>query len=311
MCGIAGYIATSDSEKLRTIAGILALKMEDRGAQSWGIMYGDGKASPAVHRVADSVSKTFDLPEVMPPMFALHTRYATTGSIKPGNAHPFTKDGAAGRVVGMHNGIISNHAQLGRVFKRSYRVDSEHIFAHLADGLALDDLEGYGTVVYSLNGEWFIGKFNGGELAVVRTELGIFYASTESSLRLAMRIAGVEILEWITTKDGTLYRITRKGLSKVNKSLTVSFDLYCGSWEMGYGDAALDVTVDFDFIPEDVEVATFDSDGQECDDCLIRTSPGSTLYWFEESRAAVCEKCARKNFDATPVVATKRKKGKK
>lgn len=51
-----------------------------------------------------------------------HTRYATTGAVTPENAHPFIKGG----LVGIHNGIIYNHADFGK-----FQVDSEAIFSEL------------------------------------------------------------------------------------------------------------------------------------------------------------------------------------
>lgn len=276
MCGIAGYIVTQSNDRVRLAISILALEMEDRGSDSWGMFYGTPNESLAVHRVAQSVRKSFDLPKELPLTMAVHTRHATTGTIKAGNAHPFTVKGALGKVVGMHNGIISNHRELGARYKRSYRVDSEHIFANIAEGISLADLEGYGTVVYALNGEWYIGRFQGGELSIVATEFGVFFASTENSLRLALRMAGIPITKWLTTKDGTLYALDAKGIHNRGAKLDVTSDLFCGKWD--------DVDFPTDPNTEDMneDVIHFISEGgDDCEACGERIPTGGDLFYTD------------------------------
>lgn len=284
MCGIAGYIVTQDSPSVRTAISILALEMEDRGRDSWGMFYGVPGESLAVHRIATSIRSSFDFPLIMPLGMALHTRHATTGKIKAGNAHPFTAKGVKGKVVGIHNGIISNHAEVGHAYDRSYRVDSEHIFAHIADGLPLSDLEGYGTIAYAHNGQWFIGRFNGGELSIAKTELGIFFASTESSLRLALRLAGIPITKWLTTKDGTLYALSAKGIKAVGDTLNVKNDIFCGKWD----DTDLLFADDDDEKDEDV-IHFLSEGGEECEECHGRINAGDDLFYTETM--ILCKKC--------------------
>jgi predicted glutamine amidotransferase len=287
MCGIAGYIVTQTNDRVRLAISILALEMEDRGHDSWGMFYGTPNESLAVHRVAQSVRKSFDLPEVLPLAMALHTRHATTGNVKAGNAHPFTVKGTQGTVVGMHNGIISNHRELGAKYGRSYRVDSEHIFAHIAEGISLGDLEGYGTVVYSQNGQWFIGRFQGGELSIVTTEFGVFFASTENSLRLALRMAGIPIIKWLNTKDGTLYALDSKGTHSKGAKLDVSSDLFCGKWD---DDLAIEGLVGSDDGLNDMDVIHFISEGNdECECCGEPINKGEDLFYTDTQ--ILCKPC--------------------
>lgn len=285
MCGIAGYIVAKDDPRTRTAISILALAMEDRGKDSWGMFYGNPKSSIAVHRVALAISDSFDLPEKIPLAMAVHTRHATTGKIKQGNSHPFTWKGTNGTVIGMHNGIISNHASVGKAHKRTYKVDSEHIFAHIAEGKDLSDLEGYGTIVYTQNNQWHIGKFNGGELEIVETEIGLFFCSTSAPLRLALRLAGLTILRWINTLDGLLYGISPKGLETLGETLNVQTDLFCGKWD-DYDLLDPRLTTD---IPYDDDTVLFISSGEQCEECGEPTDLGSNIYWVVDT--IVCEDC--------------------
>jgi hypothetical protein len=157
------------------------------------------------------------IPATLPREFALHTRHATTGANVATNAHPFTVSGARGQVVGIHNGIISNHSQLNARYARKCDVDSQHIFQSIADGHSLNELEGYGTIVYTLADTWYIGRFNGGELSMVLTDVGIFYASTDAALIEAASFAGIKIVRWLKVADDTVYTLTPKGIKKVYK----------------------------------------------------------------------------------------------
>jgi len=186
--------------------------MDERGGHSWGCM----DATQVAHGLG-RISTGLTVSAKMPQYFALHTRYGTTGARVVENSHPFTLHGSAGTVVGMHNGIISNHAILNRDQKRNLVVDSQHIFANIAEGRSLNNLEGYGTIVYRLNGEWFIGRFNDGDLRVCATAQGIFFASTTEALIEALSFAGIAVQQWLKVKDNMVYRLTLDGLHKAYK----------------------------------------------------------------------------------------------
>jgi len=142
MCGIAGYITNKKTDYRHAVAAaILAKHMDERGGHSWGAM----DATQTIHGLG-AISLGLTITARMPQHFALHTRYATTGARVVENSHPFTLNGPSGEVVGMHNGIISNHAELNRDNKRAMVVDSQHIFANIADGRSLNNLEGYGAI---------------------------------------------------------------------------------------------------------------------------------------------------------------------
>lgn len=211
MCGIAGY-KTKDagSYKFKVAVAIMATRMEERGGHSWGYM-----TDATTGRGLGSIDLGLKIPRKMPLSFALHTRYGTTGARTVENAHPFTVTGSQGVVVGVHNGIISNHADLNQRYNRACVVDSQHIFHHIANGIKLDDLQGYGAIVYTLNGEWYIGRFNDGEMKVAMTPVGIFYASTKEAVVQAVSYADVTVSKWLKVSNNTVYKLTADGLTKV------------------------------------------------------------------------------------------------
>jgi asparagine synthetase B (glutamine-hydrolysing) len=316
MCGIAGYMVTDSKDpRIRLAITILGLKQADRGVQSWGMMYGTPGVTPLVHRVASSIERSFDLPKRLSSAMAVHTRHATTGTIKTENAHPFTKNGPAGEVIGMHNGMIDNHEVLGLRYKREYSVDSEHIFAQIADGLPLQEIEGYGTVVYTLDNKWFIGTFNGGELAFAITELGVFYASELRALEHSLDLAQIPVRQLQWTKDGNLYAITPEGLEYVDNSLSIVAPTFVSRWQDGKIDLSnwkgartaddetrdegmmLDPTQDTDDdLPEDV--IHFYSDGCVCDACGEPTAIGDDMFYVES--VLYCELCYEEIMEEEP-----------
>lgn len=221
MCGIAGYITETKTNYKHAVAvAILAKHMDERGGHSWGTM----DHSEVEHGLGD-ISLGLTVNAAMPQTFALHTRYGTTGARVVENSHPFTLTGTKHTVVGMHNGIISNHAELNRSLNRSLVVDSQHIFQNIADGRSLDNLIGYGAIVYRIGTQWYIGRFNDGEMQVVLTCAGLFFASTKDAIMEAMSFAGLTIQKWLKVKNNTVYRVDARGLSKayrVDAGLTQS-----------------------------------------------------------------------------------------
>jgi asparagine synthetase B (glutamine-hydrolysing) len=210
MCGIAGYTTKQKTDYRHAVAtAVLAIHMEKRGGHAWGVM-----TDTDVQHGLGSIATGLAVYARQASSFALHTRYGTTGGNTLENAHPFTRHGSNGKVVGVHNGIISNHADLNKKYERTCSVDSQHIFQHIADGTSLDDLAGYGAIVYSLNGDWYVGRFNDGDLHIARTDAGIFFASTREAIIEATSFANIRIVEWLKVKNNSVYRLTSNGIKK-------------------------------------------------------------------------------------------------
>jgi hypothetical protein len=190
MCGIFGWSLAERPNKnmrrhLKTLATVLILEMERRGTDSWGFV-GDTTVVRGLGAMGDGAT-----PDELSRYQTLvaHTRYGTVGAKTLPNAHPLR----VGRVIGVHNGAVYNYTDLNKKYKRSFDVDSTHIFAHLNDGLSLKEIEGYGAVAWKLQGEprtVRMAYWNNGDLAVWNIgDAGTVWASTGRSIDKGMRMA--------------------------------------------------------------------------------------------------------------------------
>jgi glutamine---fructose-6-phosphate transaminase (isomerizing) len=180
MCGIFGYIGTSNQASARVIDGLK--KLEYRGYDSWGVAaISDGELhiTKDVGKISEVDSADFTLPS----QCAIgHTRWATHGGVEQCNAHPHQNSTKTIAVV--HNGIIENFTPLrndlqqkGYVF--ASETDSE-VVPHLIDYymqagntftesfiLACNDLEGrYSLVAIEQNTQTIIAARAGSPLIV-------------------------------------------------------------------------------------------------------------------------------------------------
>jgi len=183
MCGLFGYSlrrrpTAKERQQLVVFSAVLAVSMDNRGGDAWGIAL-DGQ----VYRGLGEMCEGFDLFEIPRARTIMgHCRFATHGTKDIPNTHPFEM----GHIVGSHNGVIHNHESLNTRYCRRYAVDSQHIFAAIAEGRDISDLEGYGTL------EWYektaphrihIGYFNHADCHVwVLSGLGYAWASTGDAL---------------------------------------------------------------------------------------------------------------------------------
>jgi glutamine amidotransferase-like protein len=197
--------------------------MTDRGKQSWGWTNGTD-----IHKALGLVRSGFTAELLGHKAAMIHTRHSTTGAVIAENSHPFQIKG----IIGVHNGMIYNHAELGRAYpSRNAVVDSEHIFHQLADGLPLSELEGYGAIVYWKDGILHMGRFNNGDMVLAKTDFGWVYASTKESLVDALHMSGLAqtVKFFVKLKEGVLYQLigdrivkthTRLDITRSNSTLT-------------------------------------------------------------------------------------------
>lgn len=218
MCGIFGFSHTTDVT--RAMTPYLAWEMEDRGHDSWGATNGTdiirvmGPVTTSLHRY---------LPELAEWTRAIfHTRAASQGSVCLENQHPFVYHGGGEpgtpewrrTVVGIHNGIVSNHSSLNSKYQRNFAVDTMHIFQHFADRLSTGEIQGYGNLAWYLTtpdhpeGVLHLCRFNNEALHIARLETGeLVFASTAEPIRRAARMAGTSVKQFVTIEEEFVYYV--------------------------------------------------------------------------------------------------------
>ena len=162
MCGIVGYIGFREAQPV--LIGCLE-RLEYRGYDSCGIAVADSEL-----KVYKDIVRVKELRETCPLLGGTvgigHTRWATHGVPSQVNAHPHG-DGE-GRIVVVHNGIITNYQELRESLGREGHVflsetDTE-VIPHLiskyyrgnledAVGDALRELEGSYAIIALTTGE--------------------------------------------------------------------------------------------------------------------------------------------------------------
>jgi hypothetical protein len=189
------------------MAPFIALEMENRGKDSWGGT--DGKE--VIKRVGP-ILDSFEFPEHWKQAI-FHTRAATVGAISERNAHPFVCIADGRKVIGIHNGHVSNYDMLKTKYQRPWaEVDSEHIFQHLAERRAMDDLFGSGTIAWFENEQPTIhlARWNYGALECANLPDGSFvFASTREAIVKACRLLKVNPSWWQLLNDGFEHKVVK------------------------------------------------------------------------------------------------------
>lgn len=229
MCGLLGW--DLNFSKIRyhqrvALATALMIKNDDRGGHGWGYWSPDW---PATKKPVKGTREMHDAVRACTlaryPRIVGHTRLSTQGKVCHRNSHPFI----CGNVVGAHNGCLSNHTKLNKLYDRDCQVDSEHIFWHLAEHRELNDLEGYGAIVYvhlDDPSKIHIAQFNGGEIAVAKTKVGTIWSSSKLHLDSALNVAGIDYVPY-KIEEGILY------YAKDNQLYETEFVLGIGGYRPG------------------------------------------------------------------------------
>ena len=213
------------------------IRNELRGRDSWGVVTYDGNKMKMLKQVGP-IGKSGAIKRITANQVLAHTRKATTGNVTQLNAHPFDM----GKIIGAHNGIISNHDSLQKKYKRSFEVDSQHLLAHINDGLPISEVSGYGTVTYidkNKPGEVFLGVGATGDLAVAGIGIpskttGIVWSSTWNAIEDALDISGIPKYYQIKIDQSMLYRVVGCDIYKAGKfSLSYGSQLYPANYNDG------------------------------------------------------------------------------
>jgi hypothetical protein len=216
MCGIFGFSHLTPTT--RAMAPFLAWEMEDRGHDSWGATNGTDVVK-VMGPITDSYAYHMD--EINAWDRAIyHTRASSQGSVCVENQHPFTfsKSDAAGKwqrtLIGIHNGIVSNHYQLNQKYGRGFAVDTMHIYKHLTDRIPTGEIQGYGNLAwYEMNpttpeGVLYLMRFNSDNLHVARMGTDeLVFCSTKDPIERAAAMAGTNIRTFFKLEEEHPYYI--------------------------------------------------------------------------------------------------------
>jgi glutamine---fructose-6-phosphate transaminase (isomerizing) len=175
MCGIVGSVSQ------RNIVPILVQglqRLEYRGYDSCGVAVHSGgglRRARTTSRVAE-LQAQIELDAKAGQAFEgftgiAHTRWATHGAPAVHNAHPHfsagpnAKEGSAGRVALVHNGIIENHESLRKSLQaKGYEFVSQtdtEVIAHLVDSLYDGDIfDALKAAVAQLHGAYALAVFH-------------------------------------------------------------------------------------------------------------------------------------------------------
>ncbi|MBR4554520.1 MAG: class II glutamine amidotransferase [Ruminococcus sp.] len=136
MCELLGFSGAERTDLAEVLR--LFFAHSDKNPHGWGMMY--EKNSSIIVREPKKASASTLLEKIMtglPPQKTLlaHIRYATVGTIKKENCHPFRASDISGRVWTMiHNGTIYSGTGTYRYFKQqSGDTDSERLFMAFMD----------------------------------------------------------------------------------------------------------------------------------------------------------------------------------
>jgi len=207
MCGQFGYLLTKRPDP--RIVAALGDENDLRGGDSWGFYTPSRGIVKRLGLIAEMGRNAFrDL--TRSPVAIVHTRFATTGAVTKANAHPWR----IGGLVGSHNGVISNHRELGGDFQ----VDSMHLIKAIANGAACAHLQGWGAAQWMWQHDpdiVYLCRFNGGEMAVKETADGYYWSSTQRSLDDSVEGLDVELDEGVIYALNLAYGVEPVGFLDV------------------------------------------------------------------------------------------------
>ncbi len=236
MCGIIGFVGREDAVN-HLIDGLSIL--ENRGYDSAGVATLSASNDLVISKFAsrDTADAINHLKEVAKNHVGHkngigHTRWATHGSKTDANAHPHTD--SQNRVAVVHNGVITNYAELKQLLldsgvKFTSETDTEVIAQligkHLDEGSSLEDavaktlgkLEGtWGLAIVSkLLPDGIIVAKNGSPIVIGVAEDKVFIASEPAAFGLSTR-------DFISLENGevAVVRANREGLdlSRIEKA---------------------------------------------------------------------------------------------
>lgn len=247
MCGIFGYVGERPNAAELVLTGLK--RLEYRGYDSWGIAVSDAGHAAVDKRVGKIGEATTFLP--LSTIGLGHTRWATHGGVTDDNAHPQLDCG--GRLAVVHNGIVSNEAQLRRALSRAgHRLRSEtdsELIAHLIEDLLEQVPEGPDRLVSATIAAF--GKLRGlnavtvldvrrGEMVAAKSGSPLCIGFADSGYLLASdHVALIEHTRKVAfVRDGQALSITRAGVRMFDMASgqSVSPEITDVAWQAATAD---------------------------------------------------------------------------
>lgn len=233
MCGLAGWFGecdVSNHQRLRRAKALEALMMAnaERGTDATGVgMVHNARPLTVYKRAISSYRMMQDqyfnrIVRADDAFMAIgHTRYKTMGANKDANAHPFLE----GAVLGAHNGVINNYAELENFYNdRNYdtlRVDSQAAFrmldlSHpdnpLQTAAVLEMMEGSLALSWHDTRDpdalWLFKHWNPLHIGIVPHTRTMFWSSQPEHLAIVMQAVYGNKWEPFRINEDTLYRLT-------------------------------------------------------------------------------------------------------
>lgn len=224
MCGIVAIDKLTDLT--RNMIPYLALEIERRGIDSWGLTDGQeiyrrlGPISEGLMGVLKS-GKIDNWQKLL-----MHTRAASTGMVDLQNCHPLVGNGNDRTIIGIHNGVISNHNEMNQLLGRNMTCDSMHLFQNLAEDINWEELNGWGVALWTDSKEdhAFINLARLGshsDICVIQLESGeIIACSWEESIRKTVRWVDGKIKHEFKIKPEMLYQICNGDIVEIRPMVT-------------------------------------------------------------------------------------------
>lgn len=228
MCGIIGVINTKEENKeiAKKIFKSVVIANEVRGKDSTGVLAIDRERNEfSLFKDTIPASKFMNRKKFRQSegdIWIGHTRFATTGEVNIRNAHPLQRR----EVFLVHNGVISNHIDIGKSLNFEHEVDSEILIPIVEDKDwdLLQDIKGSANFIAwnRKESELYIERHDNPLHCLTLKELGIIiFSSTESVLEFVSShySSGDEVFEF---PDDTLVVLDMLGNTKGEK-LTLEF----------------------------------------------------------------------------------------
>jgi glucosamine--fructose-6-phosphate aminotransferase (isomerizing) len=247
MCGIFGYVGERPNAAELVLTGLK--RLEYRGYDSWGIAVSDAGFAAVDKRVGKIGEASTFLP--LSNIGLGHTRWATHGGVTDDNAHPQLD--CSGRLAVVHNGIVSNEAQLRRALSRAgHRLRSEtdtELIAHLIEDLLEQVPEGPDRLITATIAAF--GKLRGlnaitvmdvrrGEMVAAKNGSPLCVGFADSGFLLASdHVALIEHTRKVCfVRDGQALSIKREGVRVYDMASgqTVTPEITEVTWQAAIAD---------------------------------------------------------------------------